>query len=201
MMAFSRVAYVCKCPTRLPDGPRARPDVRGPFEVRLGGPDDLRRLPADYAGPSRLPELRARLDAGELFLVGELDGLIASCTWLRQGGSFSLHHLPRATFRLAPNVGYGHDAWTDPALSGKGLRRAVFEEELRTLDGLGFAWEVSYFVDHQLEGGRRTLARIGAPLTVLWKVVIQRDGGVALTELTRDGAALPSFDHTLEEAR
>ena len=198
MMAFSRVAYVCKCRTRLPSMVESRPDVAGPFTVRLGAATDLDRLPADYAGPSRLHELRARLAAGELFVVGELEGRIASCTWLRKGGAFALHYLRGREFHLAPNVGYGHDAWTDPALSGKGLRRAVFAEELRILDGLGIAWEVSYFVDHQLEGGRRTLARIGVPLVELWKVVIRRDGTVALTALSGDDAVTPGFDHALE---
>lgn len=196
MMAFSRVAYVCKCPTRA-RGPAWTPDG---LSVRLGGVDDLARLPDEIGGPARAVKLGARLLGGELLVIGELQGRVASCTWLRRGGAFALHHLPERSFRLGPGVGYGYDAWTDPALRGRGIRQAVFAEELRILAERGDAWEVSYFVDHQLEGGKRTLERIGAPLTALWKVAVRRDGSVALTALCDDGAVTPCFEYVPGEA-
>jgi GNAT superfamily N-acetyltransferase len=199
MMAFSRVAYVCKCPT---EGAAPGPPDQGEPEcvrVRRGTIADVDRLPADASPPERAGRLRARLEAGEIFLVGEIAGRIGSCTWLRRGGGFALHHLPGRSFRLAEGVGYGHDAWTDPALRGRGIRRAVFAEELRVLARLGCAWEVSYFVAPQLEGGRRNLGRIGVPLVELWKVTARPDGTVALAELSRDGAATPCFPYAREE--
>lgn len=192
MMAFSRVAYICKCPTRV----TADPDVSGDVVVRTGHQGDLARLPPEVLPPGRLRILQERLEAGEILVVGESAGRIASCTWLRRGGAFTLHHLPERGFRLAPDVGYGYDAWTDPALRGRGIRRAVFAEELRILEFLGVAWEVSYFVDHQLDGGRRNLARIGVPLVPLWKVAVRPGGAVALTALSVDDPTVtPCFEH------
>lgn len=196
MMAFSRVAYVCKVPTQVPAG--VRHETRGDILVRTGGEPDIDRLPAELLAAGGRERLQRRLADGELFVVGELDGRLVSSTWLRPGGVFSLHHLPGKTFRLAEGVGYGHDAWTDPAVRGLGLRRSVFAEELRILARLGLAWEVSYFVDHQLEGGRRTLARIGVPLTPLWKIRVRPDGSLALTALAEDSAVTPRFEYTRE---
>jgi GNAT superfamily N-acetyltransferase len=195
MMAFSRVVYVCKCPTGSALG-----GALDGLWVRAGTVADVDRLPAEISPPGRAAQLRARIEDGEILVVGEApDGRIASCTWIRRGGSFCLHHMPGRWFRLAEGVGYGYDAWTDPALRGRGIRRAVFAEELRMLAQLGCAWEVSYFVTPQLEGGRRTLARIGAPLAELWRVTARPDGSVALAELSPDGAATPCFSFTREE--
>ena len=195
MMAFSRVAYVCKCPTRV----TADPEVSRDVVVRTGHPGDLARLPAELLGPGRLPILQGRLGAGEILVLGEVSGRVASCTWLRRGGAFTLHHLPERAFHLASGVGYGYDAWTDPALRGRGIRRAVFAEELRTLERLGVAWEVSYFVNHQLDGGRRNLERIGVPLTPLWRVSVRPGGAVALDALAPgDDAVTPCFEHVRE---
>lgn len=186
MMAFSRVAYVCKVPTRV----EADADGSDGVVVRTGHRGDLARFPPELLPPGRLRVLEERLEAGEILVLGEVDGRIASCTWLRRGGTFAIHHLPDHPFRLAPGAGYGYDAWTDPALRGRGIRRAVFAEELRILEFLGDPWEVSYFVEHQLDGGRRNLARIGVPLIPLWKVAIRPGGTVALTALAED-------DHTV----
>lgn len=197
MMAFSRVAYVCKVPTRVP----ADVDVFDDIVVRTGHRGDLARLPPELLPPGRLEKLEARFEADEVLVVGEVDGRIASCTWLRRGGAFALQHLPEHRFRLGPGVGYGYDAWTDPALRGRGIRRAVFAEELRILEFLGCAWEVSYFVDHQLDGGRRNLARIGVPLVPLWKMAVRPGGSVALEALSADeDTVTPCFDYEREEA-
>ena len=194
MMAFSRVVYVCKAPTG-----GARPERVDGLEVRAGTVADVDRLPAEISPPGRAVELRARIEDGETLVVGEAQGRIVSCTWIRRGGSFCIHHLPGRWFRLAEGVGYGYDAWTDPAMRGRGFRHAVFAEELRMLARLGCAWEVSYFVTPQLEGGRRTLARIGVPLVELWRVTARPDGSVALAELSRDGGVTPCFSFALEE--
>jgi GNAT superfamily N-acetyltransferase len=199
MMAFSRVAYVCKCPTR--DGDPAPPEGGLPERVRVrtGTIADVDHLPEDVCPPGNAPRLRARFDAGETFVVGEIEDHVVSCTWLRSGGAFALHHLPGRSFRLAEGVGYGYDAWTHPAFRGRGIRRAVFAEELRILAQLGCAWEVSYFVAPQIDGGRRNLGRIGVPLVELWKVTAFPDGSVALAELSQDGAATPCFPYTRQE--
>ncbi len=197
MMAFSRVAYVCKCPTQVPA--RAGSAATGPLLVRTGGERDIDCLPEELLSWGRRERLQARLADGEQFVVGELEGRLVSCTWLRPGGVFSLHHLPGKAFRLGDGVGYGHDAWTDPALRGQGLRRSVFAEELRILARLGLAWEVSYFVDHQLEGGRRSLASIGVPLTALWKIRVRSGGAVDLEALSEDDAATPCFEYARGE--
>jgi GNAT superfamily N-acetyltransferase len=197
MMAFSRVAYVCKVPTQIPH--QAGHDPRGDIRVRTGSEADIHRLPAELLSSGGRERLQTRLADGELFVVGELEGRLVSSTWLRPGGVFSLHHLPGKTFRLGDGVGYGHDAWTDPEARGRGLRHAVFTEELRILARLGLGWEVSYFVDHQLEGGRRTLARIGVPLTPLWKLRVRPDGSLALTALAEDTAVTPRFEYAREE--
>lgn len=195
MMAFSRVAYVCQCPTRVSDPPTLDADLA----VRRGDEADLARLPEELLPPGRLERLRARLRAGEIFVFGEHEGRVVSCTWLRRTGTFALHGLSDCLFRLAENAGYGYDAWTDPALRGRGLRRAVFAEELRILASLGAAWEVSYFVDHQLDGGRRNLAKIGVPLVPLWKITALPGGRAALTPLAERCAATPCFDAVCEE--
>jgi hypothetical protein len=197
MMAFSRVAYVCKVPTRVP----ADIDVSDDIVVRTGHRGDLARFPEELLSPGRREKLEARLEADEILVVGEVGGRIVSCTWLRRGGEFALHHLPEHRFRLGPGVGYGYDAWTDPTLRGRGIRRAVFAEELRILEFLGCSFEVSYFVDHQLDGGRRNLARIGVPLVPLWKMAIRPGGTVALEALSADaGTVTPCFDYEAQEA-
>jgi hypothetical protein len=196
MMAFSRVAYVCKVPTQVTA--RAGQDVSGGIRVRTGGEPDIDRLPAEMLSGGGRERLQGRLADGELFIVGDLEGRLCSSTWLRPGGVFSLHHLPGKSFRLGDGVGYGHDAWTLPEVRGRGLRLAVFAEELRILARLGLGWEVSYFVDHQLEGGRRNLARIGVPLTALWKIRVRPDGSLALTALSEDSSVTPRFEYTRE---
>ncbi|MFT3770756.1 MAG: hypothetical protein QM820_35480 [Minicystis sp.] len=200
MMAFSRVAYICKCPTRISAPASAEYDVPG-LRVRTGTAADLPRLPAEICPPDRLDRLEARLVTGEILVLGELEGRIVSLTWLRREGEFALHHLPAHPFRLAEGHGYGYDAWTDPTLRGQGIRRAVFAEELRILDRLGISHEVSYFVDHQLDGGRRNLARIGVPLIELWKLTVRPGGAVALQALSADGAVSPCFVPATEESR
>ena len=197
MMAFSRVAYVCKVPTQI--SAQAGSDASGRIRVRTGGEPDIDRLPTELLSAGGRERLQRRLADGELFVIGELEGRLCSSTWLRPGGVFSLHHLPGKAFRLADGIGYGHDAWTLPELRGRGLRLAVFAEELRILARLGLAWEVSYFVDHQLDGGRRNLARIGVPLTPLWKIRVRPDGTLSLTALSEDSSVTPRFEYTREE--
>jgi hypothetical protein len=197
MMAFSRLAYVCKVPTQVTT--LAVPDAEGTIPVRTGTEADIDRLPDEMLTGERRERLRQRLVDGEIFVIGELSGRIVSFTWLRPGGMFSLLHLPEHSYRLGAGVGYGYDAWTDPSVRGRGLRQAVFAEELRILARLGFGWEVSYFVGHQLEGGRRTLARIGVPLTPLWEVRVQRNGTLALTALRDDDAVTPCFEYAQGE--
>lgn len=200
MMAFSRVSYICKCPTLVPARDAAESDEGWRLIVRVGEARDLERLPEEVVPRGHRERLRARLDRGELLIKGELDGTIVSATWLRCSGTFLLHHLPDHPFRLGEGVGYGYDAWTAAALQGKGLRRVVFAEELRILARLGCAWEVSYFVQHQLDGGRRSLAKIGVPLLELWKVTARPGGVVQLTARAADGrAAVPCFAYTRQE--
>src|SRR5690348_13054991 len=105
MMAFSRVAYVCKCPTKVTA--QAGHDPSGRVLVRTGGESDIDRLPGEPLSSGHRERLQRRLADGELFVVGELEGRIVSTTWLRPGGVFSLHHLPDKPFRLADSVGYG----------------------------------------------------------------------------------------------
>jgi len=87
-------------------------------------------------------------------------------------------------FELDARTGYGHDAWTHPALRASGIRRRSFLYELRQLRLLGKEYEASFFVAYQLEGATRSLARVGIVIEPLWKITLQRDRTLLFEQMT-----------------
>jgi hypothetical protein len=103
-------------------------------------------------------------------------------------------YLPGCAFALPPSFGYGYDAWTPPELRGAGLRRLAFAEELRVLSAAGRAWEASYFVAHQLDGARRSLAQAGIAVVPLWRITLAADRRLRAERLLDEPGVHPLFD-------
>jgi hypothetical protein len=198
VLVFAREVFVCKCST---DVPRIDPEATGlAAEVRFvkGTEDDLARLDMRYHGDEDVRQMRERLARGEHWMLGEHDGAIVAYTWLHSRDRAAYPSLPGCEVRLSAATGYGYDAWTPPELRGKGLRRVGFLEELNILKDQGLAWEASFFVKHQLEGARRSLASVGIEIVPLWRVYLERkpqDGKRLLSaeRLVDDDAATPVF--------
>ncbi len=132
-----------------------RPLLAARMRFAKGSLDDLERLDPAHHNADHVAELAQRLARDEHWLIGDADGKIVTYTWLHTRSEVSYPSLPGCTFTVAPDVGYGYDAWTPPELRGAGLRRRAFLEELHVLERLGMKWEASFFVKHQLEGATR----------------------------------------------
>ncbi len=143
--------------------------------------------------PAHVAELRQRLERGEWWMVGIVDGKILTYTWLHTRPSIEYPYLPGCTFEVAGDVGYGYDAWTPPELRGGGLRRRAFTEELRILSAEGKAWEASFFVKHQLEGAQRSLTKAGIDIVPLWRVKLVGKDKLAVERLAEDTSTRPAF--------
>jgi hypothetical protein len=171
MIVIGREVFCCKVSTEArPDDPEASDDVRRLRWLR-GTEEHLRMVDPTHHTAEHVEDLRARLRRGEYWLVALADeARIVSYTWLHTRSEIDFPYLPGCTFQVAPDVGYGYDAWTPPELRGGGLRRQGFLEELAILKGLGMAWEASFFVKHQLEGAKRSLGKVGIEIVPLWRV-------------------------------
>jgi GNAT superfamily N-acetyltransferase len=195
MPPFDREVFVCKCPTDIP--PTA-PAASGPAALLRwlrGGQADLVRLDPAHHGEEQRNQMRVRLEHGRYWLIGEVDGRIATFSWLHNDDRTTYPFLPGCEIRLREDTGYGYEAWTHPDFRNHGLRRITFAEELHTLHRTwGVRWEASVFVDRQLEGGTRSLAQVGIAVIPLWRVWIEPSGEPHVERLHDDAdAAVPSF--------
>jgi hypothetical protein len=170
VIVLAREVFVCKCSTRVQKGdPDASPEVK---EVRWlkGTEEHLALVDPEFHAREHVEELRARLRRGEHWVLGLAGDRIVSYTWLHTRSTIEYPYIKGCAFRVAPDVGYGYDAWTPPDLRGGGLRRTGFLEELHILEAMGIAWEASFFVKHQIEGATRSLAKVGIAIVPLWRV-------------------------------
>ena len=174
MIVFARELFVCHCPTEVPREDPAAGEMARRMRFVQGTARDLDRLDPAHHSEGQRAELQGRLDAGEYWMIGELDGKIATYTWLHRRPRIDYPYLPGCVFEVGPDVGYGYDAWTPPELRGAGLRRRAFLEELHILRSMGIVWEASFFVKHQLEGATRSLGSVGIPVIPLWHVKFDR---------------------------
>ena len=184
VIVLAREVFVCKCSTDVPrEDPTAGEQVRAVRWLR-GDVATLANLDPSHHNPEHVGELRERLERGEYWMVGELEGRIVTYTWLHKRSRIDYPYLPGCSFTIAADVGYGYDAWTPPDLRGGGLRRRGFLEELHILRTvLGCAWEASFFVKHQLEGATRSLGRVGITIVPLWRARLERDRRLSFENL------------------
>ncbi len=192
MIVLARDVYLCKCATLV--RPAESGDELPQVDWVKGGEAELALLDANHHSLDHAAELRQRLEGGEHWMVGVRGGRIVTYTWLRVARRIAYPYLPDCVFDVGPNLGYGYDAWTPPDLRGSGLRRAGFLEELRILrTQLGCAWELSFFVKHQLEGATRSLGGVGIDVLPLWRIQLGRDRALRFTCLVEgDNSAKPA---------
>jgi hypothetical protein len=197
MIVLAREVCLCKCSTEVASGHDTAEDG---LRFVSGSTEHLDRLDPEHHDEARRAEFVARLDRGEYWLLGLVEDRVATYTWLHTRPRCEYPYLPGCAFHLPTDFGYGYDAWTTPGLRGSGLRRAAFVEELRVLSRLEKAWEASFFVHYQLEGARRSLARVRVDIVPLWRVALDRNGGgprLAAARLAADdGGARPDFRFT-----
>jgi hypothetical protein len=189
---ISREVFVCKCSTdvRL-DDPDASEEVANVKWLR-GGEEHLSLLSESDHKPAQIDELRARLARGEYWVLGLAGTRVVSYTWLHTRDVIDFPYLPGCTFRVAAGVGYGYDAYTPPDLRGGGLRRRGFLDELRVLKEMGMAWEASFFVQHQIEGARRSLGKVGIEIVPLWRVHLEHGNKLSFDRIAEgDDSAVP----------
>lgn len=195
VVPFDREVFVCRCATDVPVVDLGASGMAARIRWRRGGEADLARLDPAHHGADDHDLMRERLAHGRYWLIGDVDERIATFTWLHHDERASYPHLPGCEIRLRGDTGYGYDAWSHPDLRNHGLRRITFVEELRILRRTwGVAWEASVFVDHQLEGGTRSLAKAGVTVVPLWRIWIEPDGTPRVERLHDDAdAATPVF--------
>jgi hypothetical protein len=176
VIVLAREVFVCKCSTDVrADDPDASEEVR---KVRWvsGTEEHLPLLDPAHHDAAHVEDLRARLARGEKWVLGLAGERVVSYTWLHTRRTIEYPYLPGCAFNVAPDAGYGYDAWTPPELRGGGLRRTGFLQELNVLRALGIAWETSFFVKHQIEGATRSLGKVGIAIIPIWRAhLVKRD--------------------------
>jgi hypothetical protein len=188
MFDHARELFVCACATAVADeGPAAAPAMT----FAHGRLADLARLD-DHDAPT-LAAMRARLERGEDWLLGEVDGTIVTYTFLSTAAVFAYPALPGCTFALRADTASGAGAWTPTALRGRGYRRRAFVEELRWLRQSDKKWEASVFIAPQLLPAQRSLARVGINVEPLWRVTYARDRQLHAERLAADDRVVPLF--------
>jgi hypothetical protein len=181
MIVLAREVFLCKCATDTvgePNGEMSSErdgDRTDDLRFVSGGEAELDRLDPRSHNGKHIDDFRARLARGEHWLVGLGNEQIVTYTWLHTRPRCEYPYLPGCAFALPAVFGYGYDAWTIPELRSRGLRRRAFVEELRMLAGRGKVWEASFFVAHQIEGARRSLAQARVAIVPLWRVRLGRD--------------------------
>jgi GNAT superfamily N-acetyltransferase len=75
------------------------------------------------AGPAALARLRRRLDEGDRFVLGRLDGQLGFVAWL----SYGCIEVGRRQLRTSPGCVYSHGLFTAPALRRRGLARHYYD--------------------------------------------------------------------------
>lgn len=183
MFDFSREVFICKCSTsvdihQMDDDPEVKR-----MTFIQGTERDLMRLSPQYHDVNHLQEMRERLQRGEYWMVGELDGEIVTYTWLFARQYFEYTYLPGCRFTLGDDSAYGYGAWTPNHLRGKGLRRRAFLEELDILHRWGKSWEASVFIKQQIEGANRSLAKVNIEIVPVWRVEYGRDRKLSAEKL------------------
>ncbi len=181
MFDVAREVFVCASATDVP----AVDDAALGLAFRLGTVDDLARLD-DAHDAATLVALRARIDGGDTWLVGERDGAIVTYTWLASATRVEYPSLPGCAFSLRDDVGYGYGAWTTPSARGRGYRRHAFVAELRLLAARGKRWEASVFTAAQLAPATGSLRRVGIVVEPLLRVTYTRSRRAELTRLVDD---------------
>jgi hypothetical protein len=199
MIVLAREVFLCKCSTEVPSEPGGSERTEN-LRFVTGSEAHLEMVDRDHHDGDHIADFRARLARGEYWLIGLLGERIATYTWLHTRPRCEYPYLPGCAFGVPDTFGYGYDAWTQPALRGGGLRREAFVEELRVVSSFGKAWEASFFVAHQLEGARRSLARACVKIVPLWRIALDRGAPgrrLAAERLTPDGGgARPAFPVT-----
>lgn len=196
MIVLAREVFVCKCSTVVGEGVAGEEgfgELAQRLAFRKGSEADLALLDPAHHDPAHVEELRERLARGEHWMIGADGDRILTYTWLHTRNRIIYPYLPGCEFEVAPDVGYGYDAWTPPELRGGGLRRRAFVEELSILRGLGMSWEASFFVKHQLEGAQRSLAKVGITIEPLWRVQLAAGKKLAVEKLADDESTRPAL--------
>jgi hypothetical protein len=190
MLMVARELFVCKCATNV----QAPQGMENKLEWVRGGPEHLALLDPEAHHPQQVEDLRARLKRGEYWVLGLEGRRVVSYTWLHTNEIIDFPYLPGCTFRVAGDVGYGYDAWTQPSDRGRGLRREGFVAELRALAQMGKRWEASFFVKDQIDGARRSLATVGIEVVPLWRVRLGSNRNLAIERIAQgDDSALPIY--------
>ncbi len=182
MIVLAREVFLCKCSTAVEAPPRDEGDT-GAIRFVRGDLPHLGLLDPVHHGDEHVRDFRDRLARGETWLLGLQGGRVATYTWLHERDTCAYPYLPGCVFDLPADTAYGYDAWTPPELRGGGLRRIAFVEELRLLAERGKAWEASFFVAHQLEGAKRSLALAGITILPVWRIVLGRGHRISTTAL------------------
>jgi hypothetical protein len=193
MIVLAREVFLCKCATDVVDVNDAPAMDGASRDLRFvrGDVDQLALLDPSHHTPEHVCELRARLERGEIWLVGALGSRVATYTWLHTRASCEYPYLPGCAFDLPVEHAFGYDAWTAPDLRGVGLRRRAFVEELRWLRSLGKRWESSFFVAHQLDGARRSLGLAGVQIAPVWRVALGHDRRLVFERLRDEPGITP----------
>ena len=193
MLVFAREVFVCKCSTDVIRRDPSATGLAARVQFSKGTEADIDRVDRKHHGDEDISQMKQRLERGDHWMVGEVDGAIVAYTWLHHRDRAAYPSLPGCEVRLRSDTGYGYDAWTDPDLRGHGLRRVGFLEELNVLADWGLKWEASFFVKHQLEGASRSLGQVGIEVVPIWRVWLKSDRTLGAEHLIDDDAAVPVF--------
>ena len=194
VLVFAREVFVCKCSTDVMRLDPNAGELAKQLEFIEGTKADLDRLPVEHHSDDAKAELEQRLDRGEYWMLGQIDGRIATYTWLHKRDIATYPSLPGCDITLSDDTGYGYDAWTPPELRGKGLRRSAFLEELWVLKNrLECNWEASFFVKHQLEGATKSLGSVGIEIIPTWRVWYNKQRTLEAELILEDDVARPAF--------
>jgi GNAT superfamily N-acetyltransferase len=193
VLVFAREVFVCKCSTDVIRRDPSATGLAAKVEFIKGTVADIDRVDRKHHGDEDISQMRLRLERGDHWMIGEVDGAIVAYTWLHHRDRAAYPTLPGCEVRLRADTGYGYDAWTDPDLRGHGLRRVGFLEELNILRDWGMRWEASFFVKHQLDGASRSLGQVGIEIVPIWRVWLKADRTLGAEHLIDDDAAVPVF--------
>lgn len=183
MIVAAREVFVCKCSTDVRENdPEATEEVKKVRWVQ-GTEEHLALVDPQFHDAAHVEDLRARLRRGEHWVLGLSGDRVVSYTWLHTRSTIDYPYIKGCAFRVAPDVGYGYDAWTPPDLRGGGLRRTGFLQELHVLKRMGMKWEASFFVKHQLEGATRSLGKVGIEIVPLWRARLAKRDLVEFEQL------------------
>lgn len=164
---FRRATY-CLCAYEVSIPPSAEQSLReSGLTIRPGTLADLDRL----AGESLYDDCtvyRKWLAEGQVFLLAEQAGRIASYLWLDGSRSVTLEDLPEFRVDIGPEASYTHEAWTLPAYRGRSLRRQMYIAEMLLRREQGLRWKVGYQLRQESLGPMlRNFERTGIPRGVV----------------------------------